>query len=128
MSSLSRSETPGNVAIAVPGTITAGSAIQGPKSPSVHSKVAVLRKALVYLNPCAVPARRPMIPNRLGPRRLSPPFSMVWQIALLAHEGGFSLGNVRRLACARAGAEEDRNRGDETNLQAHLIPPAAVSW
>src|SRR5207237_6960001 len=55
--------------------------IHAPRSPSVHSKVAVVRNALLYLNPSAVPARRPTMPNRLGPSRCSPPLSMVWQIA-----------------------------------------------
>src|SRR5215813_13161788 len=81
MSSLSRSETPGNTPMAVPGTMTAGSAIQGPSNPSVHSKVAVLRNALVYLKSGAAPARRPTTPKRFGPTRFSPPLSMVWQIA-----------------------------------------------
>src|SRR6267378_7254699 len=76
--------------IAVPGTKPLGLSMNLLRSSNVHSPPLAFMAA-EKLNPRPSPLWSPTIPKRLGPTRLGPPFSKVWQAAhFLAAAAPFS--------------------------------------
>ena len=106
MSSLSRSETPGKTPMAVPGTMTAGSAIQGPSKPLGPFEGRGVAEGIGVLEPrhgAGAPA------NDAEQVRAKPVLAvLVDGVAdgALPHERSLALGDVGRLACARAHADD----------------------